>query len=121
MPKALKFQFASAALLASVGCYALLAHWSDPASFFAGLPLVALAMSRSEMYRPVPSRELLVFLIVVWALVIVVVTSHWLLPNSVAADVQRALHHPAFVLPFWLLLLSGLYRIYGRQKAEVDA
>jgi hypothetical protein len=42
-------------------------------------------------------------------------------PSSVAADLQHATPHPAFVLPFWLLSLWSLYRIYRRQKTEADA
>jgi hypothetical protein len=106
-------------MLVSSGCYALLAHWPVSGIFFAFLPIVTL--SRSEMTKPIPSRELLVFIGVVLALVVVIIASKWLVPSSVDSNIQRVMRHPAFVLPLWICLIWSLYRNYRKQKAETDA
>ena len=113
------FRFVVAAMMVSLGCYALLAHWSGAGIFFSFLPI--LTMSRSEMTKPIPSRELLIFIIVVLAFVGVVIACKWLVPSSVAADIQSVMRHPAFVIPFWILLLWSLYRIYRRRRGVADA
>jgi hypothetical protein len=113
------FRFVVAAMMVSLGCYALLAHWSGAGIFFSFLPI--LTMSRSEMTKPIPSRELLIFIVVVLAFVGVVVACKWFVPSSVAADIQGVMRQPAFVIPFWILLLWSLYRIYRRQKGVADA
>jgi hypothetical protein len=87
--------------------------------FFSLLPIVTI--SRSDMTKPIPSREVLVFISVVLPLVVVVITCKWLVPSSVADDIQSVRHHPAFMIPFWIFLLWSLYRIYRRQKAEAEA
>jgi hypothetical protein len=113
------FRFVIAAILVSAGCYALLARWPDPAIFFGFLPIVT--MSRSEMAKPIPSRELLIIIGIALAFVVVVIASKWLVPRSVDADIQSVMRHPAFVLPLWIFLLWILYRVYCKQKAEADA
>src|SRR5579863_7442358 len=119
MKNIVTFRFVVAAMLVSMGCYALLAHWAGAGIFFSFLPIVT--MSRSEMTKPIPSRELLIFLGVVLAFVVVVIACKWLVPGPVAADIQGVMRHPAFVIPFWILLLWSLYRIYRRQKEQADA
>ena len=119
MKNTVTFRFVVAAMLVSLGCYALLAHWSVVGIFFGFLPIVT--MSRSEMTKPIPSRELLVFLGVVLAFVLVVIACKWLVSSSVAADIESVMRHPAFVFPFWILLLWSLYRLYRRQKGVADA
>lgn len=119
MKKTITFRFVVAAILVSLGCYALLAHWTGASLFFSFLPIVI--MSRSEMTKPIPSRELLVFTGVILAFVIVVIACKWFVPSSVADDVQNVMRHAAFVIPFWILLLWSLYRIYRRQKGVADA
>jgi len=113
------FRFIVAAMMVSLGCYALLAHWSGAGIFFSFLPI--LTMSRSEMTKPIPSRELLIFIVVVLAFAGVVIACKWFVPTSVADDIQSVMRHSAFVLPFWILLLWNLYRFYRRQKGEADA
>lgn len=119
MKNIVTFRFLVAATLASMGCYALLAHWASPAVFFTFLPIVT--MSGSEMTKPIPRRELLVFIGVVLGFVVVVIACKWFVPSSVADDIQMVMQHPAFVGPFWILLLWSLYRIYRTQKGEVAA
>ena len=119
MKNIVTFRFVVAAMLVNFGCYGLLAHWLGVGIFFSMLPFVT--MSRSEMTKPRPSRELLIFIVVVLAFVGVVIACKWLVPSSVAADIQGVMRHPAFVIPFWILLLWSLYRIYRRQKGVADA
>ena len=114
MKNTVTFRFVVAAMLVSVGCYALLAHWSGAGIFFSFLPIVT--MSRAEMNKSIPSRELLVFIGVILAFVLVVIACKWLVPSSVAVTVQSVIWHPAFMLPFWILLLWNLYRLYRRRK-----
>jgi hypothetical protein len=118
MKNIVTFRFVVAAMMVSLGCYALLAHWSGAGIFFSFLPI--LTMSRSEMTKPIPSRELLIFIVVVLTFVGVVIACKWFVPSSVAVDIQSVMRHPAFVLPFWILLLWSLYRIYRRQKEVTD-
>ncbi len=119
MKNAVTFRFVVAAMVASLGCYALLAHWTVVGMFFGCVPFAT--MSRSEMIKPIPSREFLIFIGVVLAFVIVVIASKWLVPNSVSTDIQSVIRHPAFVIPFWILLLWSLYRLYRKQKGVADA
>jgi len=119
MTNLLKSPYFVPALLGSAGCYGLLVHWSDLVVYLCFLQL--LAPSPSDIYRAVSRREIVIFINVLWTLLIVIVTSQWFLPTPVAAGVLRVLHHPAFVLPFWILLQWGFYRIYHRPKTEVDA
>jgi hypothetical protein len=113
------FRFVVAAMLVSLGCYGLLAHWLGVGMFFSMLPFVT--MSRSEMTKPIPSRELLVLVGVVLAFLVVVIACNWFVPKSLADDIQSVMRHPAFVIPFWIFLLWSLHRIYRRQKEEADA
>jgi len=113
------FRFVVAAMVVSLGCYALLAHWSGAGIFFSFLPV--LTMSRSEMTKPIPSREILVMSIVVIVFVLLVVACKWLVPATVAAVIERVFRNPAFVLPFGLFLFWSLYRSYQRQKGQADA
>jgi hypothetical protein len=119
MKNIVTFRFIVAAVVVSLGCYGLLAHWLNLSLFFTMLPIVT--MSRSEMTKPIPSRELLSFIGVVLAFVVVVIACKWLVPSSVADEIQSVMHHPAFVIPFWIFLIWSLYRLYRRQKAEADA
>jgi hypothetical protein len=103
----------------NLGWYALLAHWFDAALFFCFLPIVT--MSRSDMIRPVPSREVLIMIGVVFAFVILIVACKWLIPASAGSAFERIIHHPGFVFPFWAFLIWSLYRVYRKQKDGADA
>src|ERR1700744_1267565 len=119
MKNVVRFRFIVAALTVSLGCYGLLAHWPSVGLFFSFPPI--LTLSRSEMTRSVPNRELLISLVTVLAFVGVILACKWLTPNVITADVQHAIRHPAFVIPFWILGLGSLYRIYRRQRREAEA
>jgi len=119
MNNILKFRFLAAAMSVSVGCYAMFAHWPDPGMFFC---LVLFAtMSRSDYKRPMPRREVLVFVAGVLVLGIVLGLSKWIFPNSWTAELQKVTEHPAFVLPLWLVFLWILHQVYRQQKQELKA
>ena len=113
------FRFAVAVLLVSVGCYALLAHWFDAGLFFCFLPIVT--MSRSDLTRPIPSRDVLILIGVVFAFVSLMLASKWLIPASTDSQFEPIIHHPAFVFPFGVFMLWSLNKIYRRQKGSADA
>jgi hypothetical protein len=119
MKNSVAFRFVVAALLVGLGCYALIAQWSGVGLFFSFLPVVT--MSRTEMTKPIPSREFLVLIGVVIVFVLLVVACKWLVPASAASTIERVFRHPAFVVPFGLFLFWSLYRNYKRQKEEADA
>lgn len=119
MNKIIPFRFAVAVFLVSVGCYALLAHWFDAALFFCFLPTVT--WSRSDMLRPIPCREVLILIGVVFTFIISIMACKWLMPAWIGSECERIIRHPALVIPFWLFLLWSLYRVYRRQKGGADA
>jgi hypothetical protein len=118
MRNSVAFRFGVAALLASAGCLLLLTTSSGGGVCFGVLPV--LTMSRSEMRKPIPSREILTLSVFLIGFVALILACKFFIPSSTASAIERVIRHPAFVLPFWLLLLWSLHRIYRRQKGQVD-
>jgi hypothetical protein len=112
-------RFGVAAVLISVGCAFLLAG-VDRGGILFGLATVFF-MPRSELTKPIPRRELWVMLGVLFAFIAVMVAARHFLPSSTGDTVRRVICHPAFVVPFWLFMMWGLFRHYQRQKGGVDA
>jgi hypothetical protein len=96
--KIITFRFVVAALLASVGCYALLVRWFDPALFFCFLPIVT--MSRSDMLRPIPDREVLILIGAVFIFAILSLVCEWLIPFSVGSVFERIIRHSHLLFHF---------------------
>ncbi|MCX6926274.1 MAG: hypothetical protein NT154_24165 [Verrucomicrobia bacterium] len=114
MKTSLNVRFGVAAVLISAGCALLLVgvySW----------PLFGLAllfwMPRSELVEPIPRHELWGMVGITAALIAVL----YLLPSSAADLTKRVLSHPAFVVPFWLCVLWGLYRHWRIQKRGANA
>ena len=116
MNRSLIFRFAVAAFLVCLGCSDLLTHGSGIG--FAMLPIVTL--SRSEMNRPIPSRDVLIFVLAALAMALLILVCHWLPSTPVPEMIRQVIHHPLFVLPLWILMLWSLRRLYRNQKAEAD-
>jgi hypothetical protein len=111
-------QFVVAAVLFSTGCIALLAGAPYAVSTICfGLPAVVL-MGRAAATRPVPRRELLAAIAVLAALVVVVILLKSFVPDSVG---ERVVRHPAFVVPLWVLIMSGLFWRWQRERRLSDA
>ncbi len=119
MKHSVMIRFLIAAMLISAGCALLLAG-NERAGILFGLAVVFF-MPRSELYQPIPRRELWIVLGVLIALVAPIVAVKYLLPSSVADVVHRVICNPAFVVPLWLFMLWGLFRHYWIQKGQADA
>ena len=111
-------RFGVAGVLISAGCALLLAgvySW----------PLFGLAllfwMPRSELTRPIPRPELWGMLGVLITLIAVTIAAKYVLPSSGADVTKRVLSHPAFVVPFWLFVMWGLFRQWQMQKGAAGA
>jgi hypothetical protein len=78
-------------------------------------------MPRSELTKPIPCREFCGMLAVLFALIAACIATKYFLPGSAADTVQRIIRHPAFVVPFWLFMMWGLFRHYQRQRGGSDA
>jgi hypothetical protein len=118
MNNTITFRFIAAALSVSLGCYGLFAHWFFVGILF-GFPSL-LIMSRAEMTRPIPGREILISGGLILALIILCIAGKWLVPPAVNSALERAMRHPAFVFPFWLAWLGLLYFAYRRQTRQAD-
>jgi hypothetical protein len=105
-------------MLLTAGCLLLLSSLSGAVPLFGVATLVALP--RSELTQPVPRGQKWMTSGVLVALVALVVAYHLLVPRSVDATIGRVVHHPAFVLPFWLLMLWSLFRIYRTQSQRTE-
>jgi hypothetical protein len=111
-------QFAAAALLFSAGCIALIAHAPFGLSTICfGLPAIIL-MRRSEAIRPVPRREVWIFMGVLGIFVAAFILACLLIPNSTAERVAR---HPAFVVPLWVLATCAFFWRCHRDGRSSDA
>ena len=119
MKNSIIIRFAVAAVLISAGCALLLAG-VERGGFLFCLATV-FYMPRSELYQPVPRRELWLMLGVLLTLIVTIVAAKYLLPSSAADVVHRVICHPAFVVPLWLFMLWGLFRHYRIQKGGADA
>jgi hypothetical protein len=111
-------RFGVAAVLISAGCALLLAGVDRGGLLFA--PATVFFMPRSELTGPIPRRELWGIFAVLIALITASVAARYLLPSSAADTVRRILCHPAFMVPFWLFMMWGLFRHYQRQRGGVD-
>ena len=114
----LNVRFGVAGVLISAGCALLLAgvySW----------PLFGLAllfwMPRSEFTRPIGRPELWATLGVLIALIAATVAAKYVLPSSAADVAKRVLSHPAFVVPFWLFVMWGLFRQWQIQRGAANA
>ena len=119
MKNSITIRFVVAAVLISAGCALLLAG-VERGGFLFCLATV-FYMPRSELYQPVPRRELWLMLGVLSALIAASLAAKYFLPRSAADTVRRVICHPAFVVPVWLFMMWGLFRHYQRQKGGVDA
>ena len=116
--KTLVFRFIVAAGLIGMGCYALIAGWPGAGFYFCFLQVVI--MSRADMNRSVPGREVWLMLLAIIGLVLLLVGCRWLIPSAMALKIEQVLRHPVLVVPFGLLLYWGLYRAYQRQRKEMS-
>jgi hypothetical protein len=106
-------QFVIAAAMYSIGCIALLDQAIFPFTTICfGLSPVVL-MRRSELTRPVLNRELWMAFGVLAALVALIILGNLLIPKSAGEHLFRS---PAFVIPLWVLLMSGLFWMWRREK-----
>ena len=112
-------RFGLAAVLISAGC-ALLWAGVERAFILFGLATIFF-MPRSELTQPIERREILFLFGLLLALIAASIAAKYFLPSSTGDTVRRIIHHPAFVLPLWLLMMWGLFRQYQRQKGGVDA
>ena len=118
MNSSTKIRFGIAAALISVGCALMLAGVYAAVLFgFA----VVLAMPRAELSAPIPRRELWAILGLTFAVVAVLLAAKYIIPSSAAAVVERAASHPAFVVPFWLFTMWGLFSQWHRQNGAANA
>jgi hypothetical protein len=110
-------QFVVAGVLFSIGCVSLLAHGLFAISTVCfGLPAVVL-MGRAAATRPIPRRELLVGVVFLAVLAAAVIILKLFVSDSVG---ERAVRHPAFVVPLWVLLMSGLFWRWRRERRLAD-
>lgn len=111
------FRLGVAVLSIALGCYALMARWPSPEIFFCLYPM--LVMSPANMCRTVPNRKLLILTCPALAFVFLLAACRCLIPAPTASAIERVVRHPAFVLPYGLLLLWGIYRSYRIQTRQV--
>jgi hypothetical protein len=119
MKRAFIIRFSLTALFISIGCLLLMAGFSGVGMCF-GLATIFF-MPRSELYGPIPRRELWTFLGFVVLFVAVIVVCKILVPSTAAISVERVFRHPAIVFPMWLLMLWGLHRHWQKQKLESES
>jgi uncharacterized membrane protein YccC len=117
MNGSLNIRFGVAAFLTTAVCALLLAGIN--ASPLLGVA-VLLFMPRSELTQPIPRREFWEMVGILAALIGVSAAAKYILPSSAARMFRRVIVHPAFVVPFWLFMLWGLFRHWQRQKAGTD-
>jgi len=111
-------QFVVAAMLFSIGCVSLLAHGVFAISTVCfGLPAVVL-MGCAAVTRPIPRQEFLVGVVFLAVLVAAVILLKLFVPDSVG---ERVVRHPAFVIPLWVLMMSGLIWRWRRERRLADA
>ena len=119
MKTSIIIRFGVATVLVSAGCALLLAGVYRGGILF---PLATIFfMPRSELYQPIPRRELWVMFGVLFAFIAAIVSAKYFLPSSAADTVWRVICHPAFVVPLWLFMMWGLFRHYQRQKEGIDS
>jgi FlaA1/EpsC-like NDP-sugar epimerase len=110
-------QFVVAAVLFSIGCIALLAHGLFVISTICFcLPVILMGCSTAT--RPISRRELWAPIAVLVICVAVVIVLKLLVSDSVG---ERVVRHPAFVIPLWVLLMSGLFWRWRRERRLTDA
>src|ERR1019366_4732221 len=113
MKTSLNIRFGIAAILTSAGCALLLVGVYSWLLF--GLALL-FWMPRSELTQPIRGHELWGMLGLLIALIAAVVAAKYVLPSSAAGMMKRVLSHPAFVVPFWLFVMWGLFRQWQIQR-----
>ena len=118
MKTSLEVRFGIAAVLITAGCGLFLAEVYSWIPF--GLALL-FWMPRSEFTRPIRRPELWGMLGVLIALIAVMVAAKYVLPSSAADGTKRVISHPAFVVPFWLFVMWGLFRQWRMQKGAANA
>jgi hypothetical protein len=118
MKASTNFFFAVAAFLVSVGCWELFSGFSGAGFCFC--VAIVFYLPRRE-FRSLPLGELWLTLGVLLAFAALLFACEFFVPSSSAAAIRRVVCHPAFVLPFWLFMLWGLYRRWQIQKLHADA
>ncbi len=118
MKTPLNMRFGVAAVLITAGCGLLLAGVYSWLLF--GLALL-FWMPRSELTQPVSRPELWGMLVLLFALIAAAVAAKYVLPPSAADATKRVLSHPAFVAPFWLFMVWGLFRQWQAQRGAANA
>jgi hypothetical protein len=111
-------RFMVVGLLLSAGCALLLAGRYPSAV----LPVAAIVlMPLTELTKPGSHHELWLILGGLLTLAAATFAASDLLAGSAADVIHRVVCHPAFVVPFWLLMLWGLLRQWQRQKQGANA
>jgi hypothetical protein len=110
------FFFAGVALLISVACWMLLFDFRIAAGCFSAAIFVCLRLL-SPSFRSRQRGELWLTVgvfVAVW-LLITSCNLSWV-SSSASTAIRSVVCHPAFVAPFWLFMLWGLYRHWQAQK-----
>lgn len=115
------FCYVIAAGLISIGWLALLFHQPVVITAVCLLSFTLVIMTRSEWMNPLSSRDLWVMFLCVTGLVVFILLAHLGAAGESPPPVRRLVHHPAFVIPLWLLMLGMLYRRWLREKNQADA
>jgi hypothetical protein len=109
------FRFIVAAIMVSTGCLALMFHGGFELTTICFSMFPVLLMVRSDYLRPVPTREVLVLILLLLGFVAMVLAGDFLLPHTASVAVQRIIRHPVFVIPFWLIMFWGLFRRWKKE------
>lgn len=111
-------QFVVAAVLFSAGSAVLLLHGLFTFSTICfSLPGIVL-MRRSAFSRPVQRRESFGILIALLVLVALMILLKILVPDSMG---ERVIHHPAFVVLLWAVMMAGLLWHWRKERRLSDA
>jgi hypothetical protein len=102
-----------AAIIATFGSIALLAHMEGAMAFFL-IPQL-LIINRSEFIKPMPHKELLITLNSIIVLAIIAFTLIIYTSPTTKEAAARIISHPALVLPWWLFWMYVIYRGWQRQ------
>jgi len=115
-------RYAVSAALLTIGWLGMLTHFSDTWLFFC-ISILVLPddyhdcpdLSDTGMRRWL--RSFVIRLVLIMAVLIVIYFLHDLIFEAMG----RVFHHPAFIIPVWLLSLWALYRRWHRQRSVADA
>ena len=110
------------AIAASLVCFAsimgMINLWYVSAIFLGLIPIITLP--RAELSKSVPQRQLLIFLGLAIALILLLVSCKRWVPTSVSSPIASVLDYPPVVLAEGLVLLWVLYLNYKKQLGQVN-